>query len=418
MVSEESQRRALEAARRGEEAEIAHRVEAAEQQLSTMSGVQASLESQLSASLRVQAELRQHITAERGGRSELEVAGERELSAWSEHNEKVCVELRSRLETERAEVDRWRETSAEEVGRLEQENSENIREESRLVEQLESVREWQTQVRRRLRTEVLSSNREVEVLKERVREADEEHRRSEDALRRNNCAQGACGDEREELEEELQERFGQANSAGGEIQDLEMASNDLQEQLREMQRRVERYTTDQEAERLRQEHESLKREVQREEQRHRSLRAEIEAERKSWGFLCMRRKQVPNSPPDSPREELPATSVGTMGQPPLPPPTRPPPKGSPSFPAGSCVAAVDTAPMHEGERMESTVVQQLQRGQTCTVLEVGSGRRLRVRKIDTGETGWITSMTRKGQELVVLMPEERSGGSTANRDEV
>lgn len=165
LINEESQRRALEAARRGEEAELSQRVEAAEQQLQTMRGVRASLETQLRASARVQAELREHIAAERGGRSELEVAGERELVAWSERNDRVSGELRSRLQAEREETDTWRERTAREVSRLQQESAENSREESRLVEQLQSIRDGQSHVRARLRTEAVSWHYEVDALR-------------------------------------------------------------------------------------------------------------------------------------------------------------------------------------------------------------------------------------------------------------
>lgn len=433
LLSEESQRRALEAARRGEEAEIAHRVEAAEQQLSTMSGVRASLEAQLHASARVQAELREHIAAERGGRSELKVAGERELVAWSEHNEKVCGELRSRLQSERAEVHSWRESTAREVSRLQAESCENSAEESCLRLQLESVRNLQTEVRSELQVEVQAWSREVDALRDQVHEADEEYLRSEDAIRRHILSEGACGAERQVLEEEVQERLGQAGSARGEIESMEQISQVWHTELQDLREQVHRYRTDQDVECLQQERDALILEVSREEQRHRHLREEIEVERKSWGFLCMRRRHVPNSPPDSPGRGHPAEP----GPPPVPPPQHPPPKDQPrvsdsarwkaaelprghevpqalAFHVGSVVVTMDSARMRKGEDMESVPLKELEPGQRCKVLELGSGRRLKV-CTDTDTVGWISSTTPGGLRLIKLVPEDCSVVSFGER---
>lgn len=411
LQSEESQRRALEAARRGEEAEIAHRVEAAEQQLSTMSGVRASLEAQLHASHRVQAELREHISAERGGRSELKVAGERELTAWSEHNERVCGELRSRLRSERAEVDTWRESTAEEVSRLKEESEENTQEENQLMEQLQGVRQRQSMARRQLRSEVSSWNLEVEVLRERCLEVDEEHKQTEDALQRHTLSLGACGDERIELEEELQDRLGQASAAQDELQTLQCLSGELHDELREFQSHVQYYRADEEVIKLREERDRLIREVSRETEHHKKLREDIESERKSWGFLCMKRRQVPNSPPMTP-------TLSPASQPapaPLPPPQHEPPRDqhrqqTPTFPQGSLLVTTDSAKVRAGEDMESEFLRQLEPGQHVVVMEQGTargaGRRLKVSNLDTNQIGWISSHAPRGQPLVELVPEE------------
>lgn len=428
LMSEESQRRALEAARRGEEAELSHRVEAAEQQLATMTGTRASLEAQLQASTRVQTELREHIEAERGGRSELEVAGQRELQAWSEHNVRVCNELESRLQSERAEMDAWRTSTTEEVERLKQESSQHSLEEGQLVEQLESVREWQAQARRRLRTEVLSWSREVEVLRERAQEADEEHWKSEDALRRHELSQGACGDERKLLEEEFEDRLSQAGTANGELQNLQMLSKSMADRLQDLRRQVRHYKEDVESERLMHERDTLVDEVSREVQRHRYLQEEIEAERNSWSaFLCGRRRQVPNSPPESPRttpfrgpqsETLRAQFASSRhaadrdrqgadasranrleGENPQ----------AQAYPVGSLIETMDPAKMRRGEDLESDSLGEVPPGHRCIVLQVGHGRRLQVRTASTGDVGWISSATKGGLRLIRLVSEDGAG---------
>mmetsp|Transcript_67168 Transcript_67168/g.140307 ORF Transcript_67168/g.140307 Transcript_67168/m.140307 type:complete len:557 (-) Transcript_67168:726-2396(-) len=403
LEEEEAQRRSLEAARRGEEAEMQRRVALAERQLSTMSSVRASLEAQLEASNAAQDQLREHIAAERGGRAELVVAGERELTAWSEYNEKVSRTLKSEIREERSEVETWSKAASKwTLPQLEQEIAANSWEEQHLCEQLAALQEQRLRSQESVLAEVAVWDRESEALRNRLLEAEEEHLQSEAAIRRHKSALGACGCERGILEEELEERLGQDKHQIEEQAELRRLAEKFQSELEELQESAQSVRSDPEVLRLRSERDTLVQQVQAESRRQMELREELEADRKSWGFLCMRRKHMPQSPPGSPE------STPTPQQRHSPHPSQQP-RGSPvqdDFPVGSFVRTVKEAQMRAGEDIHSEEVQELAPGQLCVVLQRGPGRRLLVREERSGVQGWISSTTKGGVRLVMLSPQE------------
>lgn len=316
LMSEESQRRALEAARRSEECEVEIRIETSERQLEMMRRVREALESQLRSSLEAQDELREHIAAERGGCSELQVAGERELVAWNAYNSRVQSELSSRLQVEREEVETMRSVAAREMGHLELENEQQCREESALLAQLSGVREAQEEARSQLQTEEVAWSQEGERLRERLREADEECRQRLDAVRRCRTAVGACGCERAELEEEFEQSAEEAQASSAEIERLEERSEGLVEELAHLQEAARRCREDDEAVRLQKERDMLLGQFRQEAELRAIFESELEALKRSRGILCWRRR--PPAPPAAP----------------LPPPSGPPPSALRPFPEG------------------------------------------------------------------------------------
>eukprot|EP00418_Pyrodinium_bahamense_P098304 CAMPEP_0179046058 /NCGR_PEP_ID=MMETSP0796-20121207/18495_1 /TAXON_ID=73915 /ORGANISM="Pyrodinium bahamense, Strain pbaha01" /LENGTH=572 /DNA_ID=CAMNT_0020742479 /DNA_START=94 /DNA_END=1815 /DNA_ORIENTATION=+ len=318
LMSEESQRRVLEAARRNEESEASSRIETSEKQLAMMRRVRASLEAQLRTSVLVQTELREHIAAERGGCSELEVAGERELAAWSAHNSRVQSELSCRLQAEREELESWRSASMREVTRFEQESEQHSEEESALLAELHSVREAQDKVRAQLQAEAALWGREVERLRDCVREADEECWQSLDTARRYVTAIGACGCERAELAEEVASAAA-AQAVGAEFESLEDRRKGLLEELRETREAKEKCCEDGEV--ICRQRDGLVHEWREEDKVRGMLETELEALKKSRGILCWRRRQpapsgAPLPPPEGPPPDVlrPHSPVGASAR--------------------------------------------------------------------------------------------------------
>mmetsp|Transcript_84453 Transcript_84453/g.149428 ORF Transcript_84453/g.149428 Transcript_84453/m.149428 type:complete len:888 (+) Transcript_84453:78-2741(+) len=278
LMSEESQRNALEAARLNEESEAACRVEAADQQLASMMAVRDSLQAQLRASLKVQDELRSHIGAERKGREELEVAGERELVAWHEHNSK----------------------ETEQIGPL--------------SEQLKGVREAQHKLRCYLKAEASLCQSEMLALRERTEETEEETQAYVDNARRCAAALGASACEQPHLQEEAAQAMEVANGHEQELESATRRTKDLEEQLRLLKEEVVQCRQDDLALRLREERDSIVEEVQQEACRKEDLMDELDQLRRSRGlFGCL----FP-APPRSPHHSAP-----------LPPPAAAPPRQPP-----------------------------------------------------------------------------------------
>lgn len=304
LANEEQARRALEEVWRNEEGEVAGRIEAAEQQLATITAVRDSLRGQLRASMRTQTELECHISAERSGRSELEVAGERELNAWSEHNSRLYGELRHRLQAEREEVDTWRTTVSHEVTELQMEVYEQGHEESSLEAQVQAAHEGHSRLRTELQAEACTWHSEVEQLREKTRTLDEECWRAADTARRCSVAHGACGCERAELHEEMQKSLSVAQEGTGELEGLEHKSKFLREELNHLREGVASWRADDEAAKLRQQHDDLLREIRDAQQLQQNLEAELE-EARNRGIFCMGRRRtggpaLPLPPPASP----------------------------------------------------------------------------------------------------------------------
>lgn len=308
LAAEEAQRVALEETWRNEEAEVGGRVEAAEQQLATMTAVRDSLVAQLSTSLRSQNELRAQIACERSGRSELEVAGEREMAAWNEHNSMLYGELRHRLQAERSEVDTWRADVSRELSLLQQECLEREREEETMELRLRSAKSAHDELESTLRAEAYAWSLEVERLRERTRQLDEECWSAADTAQRCRAALGACGLERTELQEEMQKCVAAARTGGTELERLEQRSRFLREELHQVQEGVARWKHDEEAGRLCQQRDDLVRQIQEATQFQSDLQGELE-EVKGRGIIsCMFGSRRQAGPPA-----------------PLPPPASPPP---------------------------------------------------------------------------------------------
>lgn len=302
LMSEESQRKHLEAARKNEEAEALGRAKVSEEQLSTLASVRTSLEAQLKASARVQEELVEHIEAERRGRSELEVAGKRELSAWSEHNNEIYAELQYRIKAERAEVDTWRTTLARESSRLRQESSQHADEEGSLRAQLATMREWRLQVQSKLQAEACAWQHEVEELRTRARYLGEECENRIETVR-------LCDQERSEylykcreVKDDLHRCEDKARLELSDAKELDQKLRSRQTNLDNLRKALQKCENDEDAGRLGQECRDFRDRVDEQKQR----RQELEEEHaKAKGFRCWRRRPA---------------------APPLPPPSTPPPR--------------------------------------------------------------------------------------------
>mmetsp|Transcript_83371 Transcript_83371/g.193754 ORF Transcript_83371/g.193754 Transcript_83371/m.193754 type:complete len:555 (-) Transcript_83371:62-1726(-) len=310
LMSEESQRRALQAACRNEEAELEVRVHTSEKQLAMMSKIRACLEAHLQSSVQIQTELREHIAAERVGCSELEIAGERELVALSAHSTRVQSELNSRLQAEREEVESWRTVASAEIRQYKEESERHSHEETMLLSKLTSVREVQDEVRANLRAESTSWMYEIEHLRERLHEADQECWQRLDAARRYGTATGACECERAALEEELELSMEAARTRRAEVEGIEEHSAGLLDELHQIRESMEWCHEDDEAAQLCKERDSLLNHLRQEAELRGVFESELEALRKSRGILCWRRRQ-------------PLPPSGSAA--PLPPPSGPPP---------------------------------------------------------------------------------------------
>jgi len=284
LMSEESQRQALEAARLNEESEAACRVEASDHQLASMVAVRDSLEAQLRASLKVQEELRSHIGAEREGRAELEVAGERELVAWHEHNSKETLQI------------------------------------GPLSEQLKGVREAQNKLRCYLKAEASLCETEMIALREKTYETEEDAQAHADNAKRCEAAFGASGCEQPHLQEEAAQAMEVADAQAQELEGVTRRTNDLETQFHLLKEEVLQCRQDDMALRLREERDTIVQEVQQEAARKEDLMDELEALRRSRGlFGCLfpgsgRQQSAPLPPPRT-----------------APPPRQPPPQRQPSF---------------------------------------------------------------------------------------
>eukprot|EP00927_Polykrikos_kofoidii_P072428 TRINITY_DN68547_c0_g1_i1.p1 TRINITY_DN68547_c0_g1~~TRINITY_DN68547_c0_g1_i1.p1 ORF type:complete len:876 (+),score=189.72 TRINITY_DN68547_c0_g1_i1:315-2942(+) len=309
LAREEATRRDLEATLGTEEGEAASRVQASEQQLQAMQGVRASLEAQIRTSFQIQAELSDHIAAERNGRAELEVAGERELLAWREHNARVRTEIQHRLENEKSEVSEWRASTENQVIRLREESEQHSHEESELLAELSQLREAQVRDRTRLQGEASLWQQEVEILNTRVQEVDEECKGGDELHQRLNEERAICASEKEELEEELRKVLEQRGVADKDLQLCDESSKELHQELSCLKESVNELRHDDVTTRLYQERDELRKEIHDESQQKSELEAEL-ANASRGVFSCFRRR-----PPR-----------GTSS--PLPPPEGPPPKAS------------------------------------------------------------------------------------------
>lgn len=304
LAAEEARRIELEATLGHDEKDAEAKVAAAEQQLASMTGVRESLEAQIRTSLQIQAELHDHIAAERSGRAELEVAGQRELSAWKEHNSKVHEEIQDRLEAERSEVDTWRAATARDVSRLREESAQFTGEEAVLLSQLATLRESQGRDRARLHSEAAMWHHEVAELRRRVERVDEECRESGDFAQALNEERVAAASEKRELEDELNACAEKRRCSDNDLAQTEHESQELKEELERLRNSVARCRDDPEHARLCEERDEIQAEIQAEAEHKELLEDELAAASRGW---CRRRN------PESQQRK------------PLPPPAGPPP---------------------------------------------------------------------------------------------
>lgn len=199
LACEESRRRALEEAGRSEEAEFAGRVGAARRQLAAMAGARASLGQQLHDSELAQARLRNIVAAERSGRAQLRLAGEQEFEVWNEQNSRAYGELRHDLESESAELERWRSAAGQELSELQQESSMFANEENALRAELQSAKD------KKMACASAAQHEGVDELHAQLREIEKELARVTDVTQRLVTVHGACGCERAGLWEELEQ---------------------------------------------------------------------------------------------------------------------------------------------------------------------------------------------------------------------
>jgi len=299
LASEESRRRALEAAYSSGEAELEAqaRVESAQRQLAMMRAVRDALESQICTTLQLQDELEHHISAERGGCSELQVAGERELVEWNKHKHQTTFlcELGSRLQMEREEVESEQSVTSQAFGRCQQEHEEQAQDKDSLVAQLASVREAQDRIRSELHGGATAWTNQVEHLHERISEADEECWQSLDAAQRNRSAISMCSVERALLEEEIEQSDTARQVETCELEAVEQQSAELTEELHQLREALLRCQEDDEKVRLCHEQDSLSCQLHDEAEARHHLESELEALKNSRGLLCWRRR-APASP--------------------------------------------------------------------------------------------------------------------------
>jgi hypothetical protein len=192
LLSEESQRQALEAASHCEEAELVTRVEAFEEQLATMMESRASLEAHLEASRDLQAELRRAIAAERGGRADRVIAQEQALASESAQSSEEYRELRQSLVKGRGEHDAWKVNSAVRLQDLQEETAANSHEESALAARLADTRRVLARAQEDVRAAVSRSQLEVSELQLQHRWAEEQGEHCWDAARRLERSYRAC----------------------------------------------------------------------------------------------------------------------------------------------------------------------------------------------------------------------------------
>eukprot|EP00929_Paragymnodinium_shiwhaense_P013275 TRINITY_DN121137_c0_g1_i1.p1 TRINITY_DN121137_c0_g1~~TRINITY_DN121137_c0_g1_i1.p1 ORF type:complete len:859 (+),score=213.42 TRINITY_DN121137_c0_g1_i1:229-2805(+) len=309
LADEQQVRMELEASCKAEEAEAEAKEKASEQQLAAMLKVRDTLEAQIRTSLQIQANLRDQIDGEKSGCSELEVAGERELVAWREHNARI-----------RGEMEERGEATEREVERLRQESQEYCMEEAELESQLESLREAQEKERQDLQAEAMLWHYEVMTLSARVEDVNEETREGQALCQRLADETAEVRAEKQALEEEIAEEESRRSCGEKEFENVELQTRELHDELSQLRDAIVRCRRDDEHEKLIQERDEVRREVQAEAHMKAMLESEIEAAQRSSIFPWCRRRQPP---PPSPARG--ASSPGHKAQ--MPRPNGPPRQG-------------------------------------------------------------------------------------------
>mmetsp|Transcript_81805 Transcript_81805/g.227814 ORF Transcript_81805/g.227814 Transcript_81805/m.227814 type:complete len:867 (-) Transcript_81805:239-2839(-) len=300
---EEVHRHELESTLGVEEAEAASKVQAAEQQLHAMQSVRVSLETQIRTSLQIQAELRDHIAAERIGRSELEVAGERELSAWRQQ-----AQVKQQAESEEAEIAEKR--TRREVEHLRQVSEQQCLEETAMMARLSALRTEQARDKARLQEMAEKWHYEVEVLRARAADVDEECRNGEEIAQELNEQRMACATEKEELEQEVQRHFERSQAGEADLEQVEHLSQQLREELDELRESTARCREDPEYLRLCRVRDEVSQEIHAEMQQKAALELELERASRSGFFRCVKRRQPPLP---APRENAPPSNSAAGG---------------------------------------------------------------------------------------------------------
>jgi len=299
LMSEESQRMVLEAAHRTEEAEAMARMRAAERQLTTTACLHSTLEAQIQASAKVQMELREHIAAERRGRSELVLAGEKEVMACKEHNMKVHGELQGRIQLERSEANSWQAITAREVKRLHEESEKHNQEENSLITQLKTVTEASSQMRLKLESEAKSWQVELDELRARANNAEEECQEDEDRMQQYYLERHSCMQQRQELEEQLEQIAETIDQDVTDLSQLEYTKERARSELNALREELAQSQTDQELRELKRERDAVEQEVREQTERRTILEAELDSA-KSRRFLCWGRRPTKQPKPPSP----------------------------------------------------------------------------------------------------------------------
>jgi len=316
LMSEESQRRALETAHNTEQAEVEGRMRMAEHQLETMSTVHSSLVMQLRTSRQIQDELRAHIEDERRGRSELEAAGRRELEDRRRREDRVHAEMEDRLAEERDEAETWKMANDQEMSVLQQEYNSQCREEAALAEQLRSMQDAHSRRRDKLHSEAAAWQQEVEELRRRERDLDERCEWEAVATEQIYEELSQENEEHTELKKEFAEKEKLYNRGNQNAAQVREEQAEARASLQAAQEKLAAVQEDPVLSQLRAEHRQLCEQRNESAKRVAALRSELDASR-SKGIFCWRRRLPPSARSlDSPECE-----------PPLPPPDEAPSPG-------------------------------------------------------------------------------------------
>jgi len=414
--------RGLIAEERGqaEEMQFKDDMQAVEEECSAAASVCTSLRIQLQASGFVQSELREEIAArvERG--AELRAAGRRDVEELSELWQCQVPPPELVFGTDEEADDRVSDASLG-LECLEATSRQHCREELELAEQVEAAKDEQRELRARARPEVAAWAQEIDRLRSKLTLVDEEQEAAEETSRRHEMALGACGIERAILEEEFEACEARSEGRRLELNVLRDLADRLRSELHDVHKGIDRCRSHDEADTLHQEREVVTRDIPYETSRQRELREEPESDKKSWSLFCMRPRNLPVSPPASPRS---TASRGSGSAPTVKTPLRKAGQArgaaecsstsststrrmmANEYPIGCVVRTVETAMMRRGELVQSDRVQEIPRGRRCEVLQHGAGRRLRVRDFMTEQVGWISSETQAGQQIIARISQE------------
>jgi len=214
--------------------------------------------------------------------------------------------------------------------------AEQSREEETLQQQLASLRAIQKRDKDRLKDEASIWHYEVEQLRAKANQVDEECRESEEKAHELKQLRTQVEDEKSEIVVELQGYQERKRSREKERENAERLSQTLRQELEDIKAKNARCRNDEDHARLLQERDAIKREVQEEEQVKARLETELEKKQQTFlGGFCRKRrppdKPKPLSPPeDSPPPQGRVSSSGPQGSTGQP---RQPSQGSRAAPA-------------------------------------------------------------------------------------